>query len=345
MSHLFELSRCVAFDVETFPGRRWCVGFLGPGSDGAATTRLVDGDKEELAKLLRWFASENRTLVGYNSERFDVPLVRGILKGLDPYAPAQAIIRDDRLPPALAKLPEFPCDHIDISARLRRGLAFPSLKTVAANLGRPVLRELPFAPGTILTDEQWQEVKQYNEIDLLHTWALLERLALELQALASLSKEQAQDLRSISTPQVVERVFLKAYRDSHGRDPVRVGERSEVHYRPVEGVIRPRTWDAADWFDRIVNSPIPMIARGDRSKPAVPPATFTIKTTKYTVGAGGLHSVDSPGVYYATKRYLLLSVDVASFYPSLIATKGISPAGYGSTGQDAYRSLLALKQA
>jgi len=50
-------------------------------------------------------------------------------------------------------------------------------------------------------------------------------------------------------------------------------------------------------------------------------------------------------VYYATKRYLLLSVDVASFYPSLIATKGISPAGYGSTGQDAYRSLLALKQA
>ena len=55
----------------------------------------------------------------------DVPLIRGILKGIDPYAPAQAIIRDDRLPPALTKLPEFPCDHLDLSARLRRGLAFP----------------------------------------------------------------------------------------------------------------------------------------------------------------------------------------------------------------------------
>jgi len=146
-------------------------------------------------------------LVSYNGDRFDVPLIRAILKGIDPYAPAQQIIRENRLPPALAdaNLQEFPADHVDLAARLRRGGAFPELKVVAANLGRLLLRELPLEPGAVLTDERWDEVRQYNSVDLAHTWALLQRLAPELQALAALSQEQGQDLRSVSTPQVVER--------------------------------------------------------------------------------------------------------------------------------------------
>ncbi len=34
---------------------------------------------------------------------------------------------------------------------------------------------------------------------------------------------------------------LKAYRDSHDHDPIKVGEWREVRYRPDEGVVRPRT--------------------------------------------------------------------------------------------------------
>jgi hypothetical protein len=311
-------------------------------------TKIVEA-RMELEKLLGWFAARGRILVGYNSSRFDVPLIQGVLKGIDPFAPAQAIIKGDKLPAALTNLPEFPCNHIDLSARLRRGGSFPSLKTVAANLGRPVLRELPFAPDTLLTDEQWDEVKKYNLVDLQHTWALLEKLAPELQALAALSTEQKQDLRSVSTPQIVEQVFLKAYRDEHGRELASVGERREVRYRPVDGVTRPRNPDAADWFDRITNRPIPMVRRGDRSKPEVPPAKFTIGKCVLSVGSGGLHSVDSPGVYYSTKQHRLISADVQSFYPSLIAQKGIGPAVYGDTGRETYRSLLkrrlAIKQA
>jgi hypothetical protein len=333
----FDLAKCVVFDLECYPNH-WCVGFHGYDRCGEPTTRIVE-TKAELVRMLNWFAKKGRTLAGYNSERFDVPLIRGILAGIDPYAPAQAIIRDDRTPAALAKLPEFPCDHIDISARLRRGLAFPGLKTVAANLGRPTLRELPFPPGAILTDEQWEAVKRYNEIDLGHTWALLERLAPELQALAALSQEQAQDLRSVSTPQVVERVFRAAYKKQHGREPARIDPPHTLRYKPVPGVQRPRTAGAGDWFDRITE-PIPMVPRGEGSVPSVPAAKFTIGKVLLSVGAGGLHTVDSPGVYYATKRHRLLSVDVASFYPSLIAQKGITPAGYGDTGKDTYNRLL-----
>jgi hypothetical protein len=135
-SYTFSLQSCIAFDLEVYPGR-WCVGFLGPGSDGARTTRVVDGSRGELAKLLEWFGSKGRILVGYNSSKFDVPLIRGILKGIDPYAPAQAIVREDRTPLALTDLPDLPCDHIDLAARLRRGGGFPSLKLVARGLAGP----------------------------------------------------------------------------------------------------------------------------------------------------------------------------------------------------------------
>jgi P4 family phage/plasmid primase-like protien len=338
-----SLGRYVAFDLETYPDH-WCVGFHGIDQDGHLTTWIVE-TRADLRKLLKRFADQERTLAGYNSERFDVPLIRAILKGIDPYSPAQEIIKSGSLPPSLKNLPAFPCDHVDLSARLRRGGAFPGLKTVAAYLGRPVLRELPFPPGTILTADQWQEVKAYNAVDLVHTWALLEQLAPELEALAALSRDQKQDLRSVSTPQVVERIFIAAYHKQHGCDPDRIQAPGSLRYRPVEGAVRPRTKAAAGWFDLVVNEPIAMVPRSGHTVPNVPTAKFSIGRLNVSVGAGGLHSVDSPRVYYATRRYRLLSVDVASYYPSLIATKGISPAGYGDSGRDTYRSLLERRLA
>jgi DNA polymerase elongation subunit (family B) len=195
----------------------------------------------------------------------------------------------------------------------------------------------------MLADEQWAEVRSYNITDLQQTWHLLERLAPELQALAALSGEQEQDLRSVSSAQVVERVFLAAYRRDHDRDPIPTAAWREVRYRPVPGVARPRTWDAADWFDKITNEPIPMVPRGGRSRPDVPAAKFAVGKLRLSVGSGGLHSADAPGVFYATRKRSLLSVDVQSFYPSLIASKGIAPAAYGDSGRETYRSLLARR--
>jgi hypothetical protein len=46
----FDIAKCVVFDLETYPNR-WCVGFLGPGSDGHTTFKIVE-DRKSLAKLL-----------------------------------------------------------------------------------------------------------------------------------------------------------------------------------------------------------------------------------------------------------------------------------------------------
>jgi hypothetical protein len=308
----FALARCVVFDLEVYPGR-WCVGFRGPGPDGMLRARVVES-LDELSHTPNALAERRRTLVGFNSDVFDVPVIQAILGRLDPHTVAQAIVRGDPLPIPRAELTPFPCDHIDVSARLRRQGRIPGLNAVAANLGRPLIRELPYPPDQTLGDDQWVEVKRRNLIDLGHTWALLERFAPELEALAALSDEQGLDLRSTPTPKVAETVFLNAYRArNYGRNPVTPEVPPEVLYRPVRGVGRPQTPAASAWYDRVCGVPLAMVERGV-PKVVVPRATFTVGGVTLTVGAGGVHSKDAPRLHYATRGHALYSVDVVSFY-------------------------------
>ena len=157
-------------------------------SDGSLFTKIVE-DREVLARTLDSFARHGKILIGYNSKRFDVPLIRGILGGIDAYELCQALIGDDR--EVVKDLlwsthpPRFRPDTIDIAERLRKGRYPQSLKSLAASMGRPKLQELPFEPGTVLTDEQWAQVKQYNLIDLgLRVGVGLERVSPDLMALS-----------------------------------------------------------------------------------------------------------------------------------------------------------------
>jgi hypothetical protein len=153
----FDLSRCTVIDAEVY-ANRWCVGFQGLSRDGSLGVRIVDGDRAELTRALADLFESDRILVGYNSTKFDIPLILHILEGFDAYAVSQRLIRGDcvRLPKnsLFSRL-----SHIDLSSRVRRGGRFPSLKAVAANLGRPVLRELPYPPDASLTDEEWEDAK------------------------------------------------------------------------------------------------------------------------------------------------------------------------------------------
>jgi DNA polymerase elongation subunit (family B) len=335
----FNLTVCVVGDVECYPGR-WCLGLLGPGQTGELVSWMIDGDQEELERTLDALAERGRMLVTFNGSHFDVPVVRSIQSGLDPFEIATNIVENGKLPVAPSSLRSLGLDHIDLAARVRRGLGFPGLKRLAAYLGRPVLRDLPFTPGTILTDEQWEEVKKYNLIDLAHTWALLERFAPELEALSAVSAEQGFDLRSTATPRVVERVFASSFKRQRGREPILPEPPVEVLYRGAPGVRRPRTPEAAAWYDRVVGIPLPLVGEDDHRHPEVPRAQFTIGKLKVTVGAGGLHSSDSPRVHYSTRKCSLVSVDVASYYPTIIATKQITAGAYGEAGAELYRGIL-----
>jgi hypothetical protein len=81
LKYAFDPAKSIIFDVEVFPGPRWCVGFLAP--DGQHW--CVDGDREGLAAILDEIVARGWTLVGYNSDAYDIPLLRAVRAGEDAF--------------------------------------------------------------------------------------------------------------------------------------------------------------------------------------------------------------------------------------------------------------------
>src|SRR5512142_3029135 len=114
LKYAFDPNRCVIFDTEVYPGR-WCCGFL--AHDGKH--HLVDGDRAQLAEILDKIARAGRTLVGYNSQAYDEPVLRAILAGEDAYAISHALVHYNGygLPPELrervTRWPAIRADHVD----------------------------------------------------------------------------------------------------------------------------------------------------------------------------------------------------------------------------------------
>src|SRR5262245_28894620 len=91
----FALGRAITFDVEVYPRNRWCVGFYGPGPDGTMVDFTVNSARHnrcDLDVVLQGLRRRNKILCGYNSTEYDVPIVRVILDGQDPYEASQAIV-------------------------------------------------------------------------------------------------------------------------------------------------------------------------------------------------------------------------------------------------------------
>ena len=158
--------------------------------------------------------------------------------------------------------------------------------------------------------------------------------------MAALSDEHGLDLRSTSKSASVGRIFRKLYAAANdGHEPAVPERPAEVVFRPPSGVTRPSTQAAAEWFDRVANrsSRVPTMGK---PRPDVPNAVFAIGTLRIKTGSGGLHSVDAKSFHRADSELELWSADVASYYPSLIHTKGIFPRSYGDLGAEAYRAIL-----
>jgi hypothetical protein len=336
------LNACVVFDVEAYPNH-WVVGFLGEPT-GANSYQIAD-DPQQLRDFLGRLEKAGVTLVGYNSAHYDVPIIRAILAGRDHYGASEDLINKTgaRRPDWLEDCPEIGIDHIDLSARLKKGPAFPSLKVAAANLGTRQLQDLPFPPGKELTDHEWRQVCTYNDLDLQATRRLLEHFADDLAAMAALSGEVGFDARSLPAQKAAELLLENEYRQSRGRAPRRMPVPTSVCYDPPACVRIPSNPFISAWYERIAKQHLPVRETDKKIEIEVQEDVVSLGDLTIKLGQGGLHSKDEPGVYYTDDEWEINLIDASSYYPSMIAQFGFMPRSYGQDGLSSFRRLLALR--
>ena len=209
-------------------------------------------------------------------------------------------------------------------------LALPAragLKAVAARMHAASLSELPFDPNVPAKKATIERIRKYLIDDLDRTAALMTQ------------REVVEDLRlrkvAIDSGVIGHEVFSMTNAG--------IGLRMVLD-RMTEP---PHKRDGDQWREGIFSVDVPLIdTMGPVSREfaqQVSAGTFAVQdaeitrrpealgrlvrigTNYFKPGAGGLHSLDGPGFYQSDDERVLIDLDVASFYPSLIVKWGIAP--------------------
>lgn len=291
-----------------------------------------------------------RTLVGFNSANFDLPIIAVALATGDPeriHKAAGAIISRSykgwQFEQAWGiKLPRV--DHVDL-IEIAPGIA--SLKTYGGRLHCKRLQDLPIDPQAHVGPADRARLRTYCRNDLVTTDTLYRKLLPQIELREKMSAEYDLDLRSKSDAQIAEAVLAHQVVKLTGKPIVRqaIEPGTSYHYRAPRW-IQFRSLELVDKLAEIeADDFIVQDSGGVAEPPSLAGQTVTIGAGVYRLGIGGLHSSETCQAVEADEDYVLVDRDVASYYPSIILRLGLAPRAMGPAFLTAYKAIVERRLA
>jgi len=350
---MYPVTNLVPYDLEVYPNY-FLAGFQFP--DGTVYQYRISetvNQSNELKQCLEYVKSQGFTLCGYNSSRYDDPVLGEVLQNpvLETgYNTSVAIIEHNT--------PSWNLNQdiksIDLMQIMRGRM---SLKKAGVCLAHPKLQELPFNPHQPLTPDQQVIIDKYNVNDLLVTRRLQEEMQGELDLRSEMSANYNTDLRSKGDATIAEVVLCQEYEKVTGVD-AKTLKKLAKQQTPEGSVITvepPTWWEGlrllAETYpsvekvmvkgDEIFHKPIHIVG-GYMEKGALASSLF-LADRWYTLGVGGLHSVDGSGSWVPREGESLVDVDVTSYYPNIMITQNLYPTHWGREFIDIFKSIVARR--
>ena len=344
------------YDIESYPNL-FSVTFWNKTRGEKVVFRIFEEVNDSTA-IAEWIlAKKDLTLVGYNSLSYDNPMLNSIIKS---YKTLQTLTVQDitkRLnklstdiihydecikdrQKVIRNLRNISDDYyksIDLLEVIREGYSTKSLKGVAINLKWHRIQDLPYPFDTVLTPEQGETVIDYNFNDVLITQRVYEHLTDRLEMRRILSEQYKVNLFSKADSAIAKELFTKFYAEGSGMDyeefKYKKTKRTELYlHEIVLPWISFKTPELQDYLEkvkavRVWNIEGKTLRHEGRT---IKEAQFDIPSLDYqgmtyTIGLGGIHSVDKPGIFQADEDMMLLDVDVASQYPNRILKSEFVP--------------------
>lgn len=300
---------------------------------------------KDLKRAIPLFERPKLTWIGFNSYKFDLPLIAAWINGKDIHAIKELAtqIVEHRLMPwdamALAGCGgmALDIDHIDLFEVAPGPMT--SLKTYAGRMHYPSIIDLPFHHDKDLTPKECKILDTYCDNDLGVTEMLFLQLKEQRELRHLMSEEHQLDLRSKSDAQIAEAIMKKM---------TKVYKRISaplcdfVTYK-TPAIIKTKNPVLKTLINRVNKQKFELV----KDSPVLPDwmANNFVKLNQgeYAFGLGGLHSKHDKCVYHeASNNYWISDFDVTSYYPNIILKLGLIPqmaAGKGEAFIEAYRRL------
>jgi len=305
-----------------------------------------DLDRDGIRDLLRRWR-----VVTFNGNNYDIPMITLALAGAscgELKRASDSIILADVKSWEFYEYHEIKpptyLDHIDL-IEVAPGDA--SLKIYGGRLHSQRMQDLPIEPDARIEPHERPIIVNYCGNDLQTTIDLYRELREQVELRASMSNQYKIDLRSKSDAQIAEAVIKHEVEKMTGRrlkkpDLERPGR---FYYQPPE-FVRFRTDNMRRVLNQVCSIPL-IIGRNGRVQKTddFDDLEFTIGSSRYKMGIGGLHSQETRRSLYTDDDHILIDRDVASYYPALIINNNLIPPAIGPKFQTVYRDIRARRLA
>lgn len=332
------------FDIECYRNY-FLIAFKEPKSGKYLLFEIFENEVLDSTKL-RW-VMENFTLIGFNSQRYDIPMAtlacHPMLATPNTLKTASDMIIQQEFRPSDIyrefKVRPFPVDHIDIIEVLPLD---GSLKVYSGRIHAPKLQDLPFHPEKLLTREQKIITRHYCTNDLLDTVLLTDTVREKIDLRRKLGERYEVDLRSKSDAQIAESVIRKRVEQRKGyrvKNAELVIGQSFKYNAPTYLQFRTPMMQSVMYVVTSCNFVV-----GETGRIGLPEditrLNIQIGNSHYQMGIGGLHSKEKCAAYKAQHGTIIRDRDVTSYYPRIILNQRLAPENLGSDFLVEFNSIV-----
>lgn len=339
------------YDIEIFPNVFHCV-----CKDTETNTDYkfeISNRKNQLTELVGFFRTTGRMFCGYNNHHYDDVIINYIidyykimsnLSYLDIctslFNLSNAIISAEEDGSKLFNRWRY--SHyfrsMDLLTMLFSSKLRVGLKEMQATMHYQNVQEYSGGFDKPLEDSQIDEMIAYNKNDVDSTTELLNRLQKDIELRLFIEKEHGIDCLSMDSVKMAETFLATKYCEKTGIRMQDLKEmRSPMDYIPLKDVILPYIHYKNPKLQEVLEDMKKQVVYSKERKGYE--NKFIIDGTVYSVGVGGIHTINTPKIFRSNAHEFIGHADVTSMYPSLLIEYGFYPRQLGEIFRELFGGL------
>lgn len=311
-------------------------------------------DRQAFYLFTEYLREHRAEEVGYNNLGYDYPVQHSILNNImyitnaDIYKKGDSIINagdENRFAHMVwekdwivPQLDLYKIHHFDNQAKRT------SLKTLEFNMRMENIEDLPFAPGTYLTDSQIDTLRQYLIHDLKATLMFYKHSKKLIDFRRELSAKYGRNFMNHNDTKIGKDYFIMELEKS-GIQCFEPGSRKprQTHRLSIalNSVIFPYVRFEQPEFNRVLNWLRQQVIT--ETKGVFTDLSADINGFSFDFGTGGIHGSIESQTIRSTENYVIIDLDVASFYPNLAISNELYPAHLGKQFCTIYKNVYDMR--
>lgn len=228
-------------------------------------------------------------------------------------------------------------DTFDILTMLYSNKLRVGLKEIQVTMQYPNVQEFVCDWTKPLPLEDFDSMIDYNINDIESTSELLNRCKDAVDLRIAIEDEYGVRVLSKDGVNIGMKILTQKYLEKTGLTWWDIeGLRSPMNYIPLKDVILPFIKYDSPILNRVLEDMKSQIVSPGRKGYE---NNFVFAGLRYTVGVGGIHSKNNPEIIIPKEDEILIDIDVASLYPSMLIEYGFYPKHLGPEFLEVYSQI------